>query len=165
MNEWLQHNTRIGARVGMRLRDGRVVTPHMLANEPLFSNQAEPDENTINLITLTANTNIQDRMHMATNEIAATTEKMETAATILANTTRKMASESDHLAGKLKQSASQVKDYAERLNVSLGKFGALVDSAKLREQVEQVERLVGAMERLAALQDSGKLDRVLAAVK
>ena len=165
MNEWLQHNTRIGARVGMRLSDGRVVTAYMLGNEPLFTNSDEPDENTTNLVTLCAEANTLEKLKMSNDHIKDATEKLESAATILVNTNRRMADESEKLASRLKLNGSQVKDYAERLNVSLGKFGALVDGAKLREQVEQVERLVGAMERLAALQDSGKLDRVLAAVK
>ena len=77
----------------------------------------------------------------------------------------KLVKSTDSLEVAVKKSTSRAKDSAHKMADSLKKVDAAVNISKLEQQVSLLERAVDAMERLGQLQQTGKLDKILQAIK
>lgn len=165
VDDWTQFNRDAGVKVGMKDAGGRIITLAHMRQEPLFSLADGRDEGLVQLMLSTTDTSIRDKVKMTANLIEESTEKLQSTSRLLINVSQVLGKDSKALADTLKLNASQVKDYTERLNTSLAKFGAVVNSDKLRKDVENVERLVTALERLAELDADGKLSKLMEALR
>lgn len=58
----------------------------------------------------------------------------------------------------------KLRDNAEKLGAAIEKFSRVAGSANFGDSAKQAESLVSSLERLAVLQQSGMLDKVMAAI-
>lgn len=65
----------------------------------------------------------------------------------------------------IRQTSGKIRDSSDKLSAAIQKFMTLTNSSDFGKTVEQAESLVSSLERLAALECSGKLDRVMAAMR
>jgi hypothetical protein len=77
----------------------------------------------------------------------------------------KMISQAKELEDSTKKATGKAKDAAQKLNDGLLRIEKTVNIAALEKRVELLERAADAMERLNALQQTGKLDKILEAIK
>ncbi len=77
----------------------------------------------------------------------------------------KMVAQAKDLEDSTKKATGKAKDAAQKLNDGLTRIEKTVNIASLEKRVELLERAADAMERLNALQQTGKLDKILNAVK
>ena len=77
----------------------------------------------------------------------------------------KMNDQSKKLEDSTKKATGKAKDAAQKLNDGLIRIEKIVNIASLEKRVELLERAADAMERLNALQQTGKLDKILNAIK
>jgi hypothetical protein len=61
--------------------------------------------------------------------------------------------------------SAKLRDSAEKMGTAMNKFSAIANNTKFAETAKQAESLVNSLERLADLQKSGLLDKVMAAMK
>lgn len=78
---------------------------------------------------------------------------------------QKMNDQSKALEDSTKKATGKVKDSAQKLNDGLLRIEKTVNIPALEKRVELLERAADAMERLNALQQTGKLDKILEAIK
>ena len=78
---------------------------------------------------------------------------------------QKMIDQSKALEDSTKKATGKAKDAAQKLNDGLLRIEKTVNIAALEKRVELLERAADAMERLNALQQTGKLDKILEAIK
>lgn len=60
--------------------------------------------------------------------------------------------------------SAKLRDSAEKMGTAMTKFSNIANNAKFAETAKQAESLVNSLERLADLQKSGLLDKVMAAM-
>jgi len=60
--------------------------------------------------------------------------------------------------------AGKMRDSTQKFSEAMTRFTAVASSTKFAETAKVAESLVSSLERLAVLQESGKLDKVLAAL-
>lgn len=77
----------------------------------------------------------------------------------------KLKENSKELEESTKKATGKAKDSAQKLNDSLIKLEKLVSISSLEKRVELLERAADAMDRLNSLQQTGKLDKILNAIK
>ena len=77
----------------------------------------------------------------------------------------KMISQAKELEDSTKKATGKAKDAAQKLNDGLLRIEKTVNIPALEKRVELLERAADAMERLNALQQTGKLDKILEAIK
>ena len=77
----------------------------------------------------------------------------------------KMNDQSKALEDSTKKSTGKARDAAQKLNDALIRIEKTVNIPALEKRVELLERAADAMERLNALQQTGKLDKILEAIK
>ena len=78
---------------------------------------------------------------------------------------QKMNDQSKALEDSTKKSTGKARDAAQKLNDGLLRIEKTVNIPALEKRVELLERAADAMERLNALQQTGKLDKILNAIK
>lgn len=78
---------------------------------------------------------------------------------------QKMNDQSKALEDSTKKSTGKARDAAQKLNDALIRIEKTVNIPALEKRVELLERAADAMERLNALQQTGKLDKILEAIK
>lgn len=78
---------------------------------------------------------------------------------------QKMNDQSKALEDSTKKSTGKARDAAQKLNDALIRIEKTVNIPALEKRVELLERAADAMERLNALQQTGKLDKILNAIK
>ena len=78
---------------------------------------------------------------------------------------QKMNDQSKALEDSTKKSTGKARDAAQKLNDALIRIEKTVNIPALEKRVELLERAADAMERLNALQQTGKLDKILNANK
>lgn len=79
--------------------------------------------------------------------------------------TRKMVDEAAAGAKAMAEVSAKLRDSAEKMGTAMTKFAAIANNTKFAESAKQAESLVTSLERLAELQRSGLLDKVMAAMK
>ena len=77
----------------------------------------------------------------------------------------KMVAQAKDLEDSTKKATGKARDSAQKLNDALIKLEKIANISALEKRVELLERAADAMERLNALQQTGKLDKILNAVK
>ena len=65
----------------------------------------------------------------------------------------------------IKQTSGKIRDSVDKLAGAIQKLMSIANSSDFGKTVEQAESLVSALERLADLENSGKLDRIMDAMK
>lgn len=78
---------------------------------------------------------------------------------------KKMNEQAQELEIASKKATGRAKDCAVKLNDSLKRVDQAINLPVLEKKIELLERAADAMERLNALQATGKLDKILAAIK
>lgn len=78
---------------------------------------------------------------------------------------QKMNDQSKALEDSTKKATGKARDAAQKLNDALIRIEKTVNIPALEKRVELLERAADAMERLNALQQTGKLDKILEAIK
>lgn len=78
---------------------------------------------------------------------------------------QKMNDQSKALEDSTKKATGKARDAAQKLNDGLLRIEKTVNIPALEKRVELLERAADAMERLNALQQTGKLDKILEAIK
>ncbi|MEG0346770.1 MAG: hypothetical protein RR605_01860 [Acinetobacter sp.] len=78
---------------------------------------------------------------------------------------QKMNDQSKALEDSTKKTTGKARDAAQKLNDALIRIEKTVNIPALEKRVELLERAADAMERLNALQQTGKLDKILEAIK
>ena len=78
---------------------------------------------------------------------------------------QKMNDQSKALEDSTKKATGKARDAAQKLNDALIRIEKTVNIPALEKRVELLERAADAMERLNALQQAGKLDKILEAIK
>ena len=78
---------------------------------------------------------------------------------------QKMNDQSKALEDSTKKATGKARDSAQKLNDALIKLDKLINTPTLEKKVELLERAADAMERLNALQQTGKLNKILEAIK
>lgn len=78
---------------------------------------------------------------------------------------QKMNDQSKALEDSTKKATGKARDAAQKLNDALIRIEQTVNIPALEKRVELLERAADAMERLNALQQTGKLDKILEAIK
>lgn len=61
--------------------------------------------------------------------------------------------------------SAKMRDSAEKMSTAMVKFAAIANNTKFAESAKTAESLVNSLERLAELQRTGMLDKVMAAMK
>ena len=77
----------------------------------------------------------------------------------------RMNNQAKELEDSTKKATGKAKDAAQKLNDGLLRIEKTVNIPALEKRVELLERAADAMERLNALQQTGKLDKILEAIK
>ena len=77
----------------------------------------------------------------------------------------RMVAQAKDLEDSTKKATGKARDSAQKLNDGLTRIEKTVNIASLEKRVELLERAADAMERLNALQQTGKLDKILEAIK
>ena len=77
----------------------------------------------------------------------------------------RMNNQAKELEDSTKKATGKAKDAAQKLNDGLLRIEKTVNIPALEKRVELLERAADAMERLNALQQPGKLDKILEAIK
>lgn len=78
---------------------------------------------------------------------------------------QKMNNQAKELEDSTKKATGKAKDAAQKLNDGLLRIEKIVNIPALEKRVELLERAADAMERLNTLQQTGKLDKILEAIK
>lgn len=78
---------------------------------------------------------------------------------------QKMNDQSKALEDSTKKATGKARDAAQKLNDALIRIEKTVNIPALEKRVDLLERAADAMERLNALQQTGKLDKILEAIK
>lgn len=78
---------------------------------------------------------------------------------------QKMNDQSKALEDSTKKATGKAKDSAQKLNDALIRIEKTVNIPALEKRVELLERAADAMERLNALQQTGKLNKIMEAIK
>lgn len=76
-----------------------------------------------------------------------------------------MNKKADELEGSARKVSGRIRDSQQKLMDHFKKFDSSLNLDRLEKQVVLLERAADAMERLNALQETGKLDKILSAVK
>ena len=92
------------------------------------------------------------------------TEEMERAQEALTKSIQSFVSAANSSEKELKSVSGKIRDGNDKLSASIQKFMASVNGSDFGKTVENARSLVDSLERLAALQDSGKLDKVFRAI-
>ena len=78
---------------------------------------------------------------------------------------QKMNDQSKALEDSTKKATGKARDSAQKLSDALIRLDKLINTPTLEKKVELLERAADAMERLNALQQTGKLNKILEAIK
>lgn len=104
--------------------------------------------------------------------VKKTPDSLEKAAEILEKAQKvfweqmeEMNKRADALEGSTKKISGRVRDSQQKLIDHFKKFDSSLNLDRLEKQVAMLERAADAMERLNALQQTGKLDKILEAIK
>ncbi len=93
------------------------------------------------------------------------THQMESAEKALTAAINKFVESAKTSEKSIKQTSGKIRDSADKLSAAIQKFMGIANSSDFGKTVEQAESLVNSLERLAALEDSGRLNRVMDAMK
>ena len=97
-------------------------------------------------------------LEKAKDDIEATTDAVTASA-------RRMVETAEEANQGLAASSRKMRESTEKLAAQMTKFSTIFVNARFDEQAKALQSLADAMERLAALEDSGRLSRVMDAVK
>lgn len=78
---------------------------------------------------------------------------------------RRMVKTAEDASLSLVESSRKMRDATEKLSAQMQKFNSIFSSAKFAEQAEAATKLADALERLAALERTGALQKMMAAMK
>lgn len=105
------------------------------------------------------------RYKKMSNEIDEAENEVTKSLLRLSNTLDRLVDLESNVSTKSKSISGKVRDSANKLGDGLKKIEAQADFSKLENYVKLLERAELAMSSLAELEKSGKLDKILAAVK
>lgn len=92
-------------------------------------------------------------------------ETLEKAQKVFWEQMEEMNKKADALEGSAKKISGRVRDSQQKLIDHFKKFDSSLNLDRLEKQVVMLERAADAMERLDALQQTGKLDKIMQAIK
>lgn len=107
----------------------------------------------------------KDKAENMKTDIEQATSEVKDFLADLGTETEKLRERQEKLTETTKKVSGQVRDSAEKLGNGLKKIEAAANFDKLEKITILLERAADAMERLEALQSTGKLDKILAAIK
>jgi ABC-type transporter Mla subunit MlaD len=101
--------------------------------------------------------NYMNALEKATEDSKAMTEALLTNVNAMVNQAKESQKQLNDINGKLR-------DGADKLALAIEKFGKIAGNANFAETAKQAESLVDSLERLAKLEESGVLDKVIKAM-
>jgi methyl-accepting chemotaxis protein len=117
-------------------------------------------------VALDANTFLQPNeplgKYMTT--LKATAEEATEMTEVLFSNTRAMVDQAKVTSKQLNELSGKMRDGAEKLNSAIEKFNKVVGDTNFAETAKHAESLVNSLERLAVLEASGTLEKVMKAM-
>lgn len=101
---------------------------------------------------------------LVVSEMERRTKEMDDAREALCSSIHQFVEKAKSAEKDLKSVSGKIRDANDKLSASIMKFMGTTNSADFGKTVQQAVTLVDALERLAALQDSGKLANVISAM-
>lgn len=92
------------------------------------------------------------------------TEDVDKLASALMGRTHDMVSQADLSAKAINNSSAKIRDSADKLGAAIEKFNKIAGCTNFAESAKNACSLVESLERLAKLQQSGVLDKVMVAI-
>lgn len=92
------------------------------------------------------------------------TDDVEKLANALMDRTHDMVAQADTTAKAINSSSAKIRDSADKLGAAIEKFNKIASCTNFAESAKNACSLVESLERLAKLQQSGVLDKVMVAI-
>ena len=90
---------------------------------------------------------------------------LNSTAEAVSESARRMVKTAEDASLSLVESSRKMRDATEKLSAQMQKFNSIFSSAKFAEQAEAATKLADALERLSALERTGALQKMMAAMK
>lgn len=97
-------------------------------------------------------------------ELDSTQKKFEESADAISASIKKMVSAAEVAHKQLHESSAKMRDGTDKLGAAMTKFSTITNNSKFAETAKIASSLVESLERLAVLQRTGMLDKVLQAM-
>lgn len=110
-------------------------------------------------------TTILNRSIQVNNKIEDAKEILEKQITAFDNVNNRLVNKQKEVEASAKQVSTKIRDSAEKLNQGMARIEKLANFDRLERIVNQLERIELALSSLAKLEQEGKLDKIINAMK